>query len=498
MTQKSIAIIGAGLGGLAAGIFGQLNGYRTAVFEQHIIPGGQCTGWKRKGYTFDACIHHLFGCSPASPLYSIWEEVGAAPRDFIPLQECVSVLSPQGKLFRDCYDIELLQSHMNEMAPGDHRMIRDYISGIRSMAKSDAVGQMTIGSRLDILTALPGLLRSWRWLKPTMAQYGERFADPFMRRAMPLLVYGNPDIPLMIHLVRHAYGINGALQWPAGGALDFARSIAARYTDLGGRIHYKSKVVEILTRHGKAAGVKLEDGTEHAADIVVSNGDGRRTINDLLGGRFVDEYVKESCKPSPDEMGFAVQVFLGVNRDLSREPSSMIMLFDEPIMLANRLCHEMELQTYGFDPSMAPAGKGVIKVELTSQYSYWRDLAADRSRYLEAKHELADKIIELLERRYFSGLRQQVEVVDVSTLLTWERYTGGTMGLGIYPNRKVSVTGSVFSKAKPLGLPGLDDFYFAGTWSTAAGALFMNALSGKRVVQHLCSRDGKPFASRAA
>ena len=497
MSQKSIAIIGSGLGGLATGIYGQLNGYKTEVFEQHFVPGGQCTAWKRKGYTFDACIHHLFGCSPAAQLYGFWQEIGAVPREFIPLQECVSVLSPEGKLFRDYYDLDLLQSHMSELAPKDHRMILDYVNGIRSVAKSDAMGKMMLGSQLDLISALPGLLRSWRWLKPNMAQYGERFSDPFMRRAMPLLVYSNPEIPLLIHLVRHAYGISGALQWPAGGALAFAQSIAKRYTDLGGTIHTKSKVVEILTRDGKATGIRLENGTEHPADVVISNADGRRTINELLEGRFVDEQVREWTKPAPDEMPFAVQVFLGVNRDISHEPSSMIILLDEPVVLANHRCHEIELQTYGFDPSMAPAGKGVIKVELISQYSYWRDLAADATRYAEAKQALADQVIGLLEQHHFSGLRRQVEVIDVSTLVTWERFTGGTMGLGIYPTRKMSAFGSIFGKSKPLGLPGLSNFHFAGTWATSAGALFMNALSGKRVVQHLCRRDGKPFAARA-
>jgi phytoene dehydrogenase-like protein len=63
---KSIIIIGAGMGGLAAGIYGQINGYETQIFEMHTKPGGQCASWKRKGYTFDACIHHFFGCKPGT------------------------------------------------------------------------------------------------------------------------------------------------------------------------------------------------------------------------------------------------------------------------------------------------------------------------------------------------------------------------------------------------------------------------------------------------
>ncbi len=80
-SSRSIIIVGAGLGGLAAGIYGRLNGYTTRIFEAHTIPGGQCTGWKRKGYVFDACIHHLFGCSPGTKINDLWRELGAMPAE---------------------------------------------------------------------------------------------------------------------------------------------------------------------------------------------------------------------------------------------------------------------------------------------------------------------------------------------------------------------------------------------------------------------------------
>ena len=40
MEQKSIIIIGAGIAGLAAGCYGQMNGYRTQIFEMDTEPGG--------------------------------------------------------------------------------------------------------------------------------------------------------------------------------------------------------------------------------------------------------------------------------------------------------------------------------------------------------------------------------------------------------------------------------------------------------------------------
>jgi uncharacterized protein with NAD-binding domain and iron-sulfur cluster len=47
VAEKSIAIIGAGVAGLAAGCYGRMNGYRTNIFEMHAGPGGLCTSWRR-------------------------------------------------------------------------------------------------------------------------------------------------------------------------------------------------------------------------------------------------------------------------------------------------------------------------------------------------------------------------------------------------------------------------------------------------------------------
>ena len=90
---KQIIIIGAGMGGLAAGIYGRMNGYETQIFEMHPGPGGQCASWKRKGYTFDACIHHFFGCKPGSSVNNVWNELGAMPRELVPIGDCAAVAS---------------------------------------------------------------------------------------------------------------------------------------------------------------------------------------------------------------------------------------------------------------------------------------------------------------------------------------------------------------------------------------------------------------------
>jgi len=241
-------------------------------------------------------------------------------------------------------------------------------------------------------------------------------------------------------------------------------------------------------------GARLIDGSEHYADLVISDADGRKTILDLLAGKYMDERIKGYCADPADETSWAVHVFLGVNRNLSCEPSALAMLLDEPATIAGHTNASVEMQMYGFDKTMAPAGKGVIKVELVSSYSYWKNLHADRPRYDEEKQKVAQQVIDLLENR-FAGIKGQVEVIDVPTLMTWERYMGGSHGFVGMPNKKVNILASAFGKGWEMTLPGLANFYLVGQWATSAGALFSNALSGRTAIRTICKQQGKRFVS---
>ena len=93
MANESIIIIGAGIAGLSAGCYSQMNGYRTQIFEMdRARPGGLCTTWKRKGYKVDACIEYWIGSGPGTNFYSFWEELGAVQgRTIIHLEEWARV-----------------------------------------------------------------------------------------------------------------------------------------------------------------------------------------------------------------------------------------------------------------------------------------------------------------------------------------------------------------------------------------------------------------------
>src|SRR5262245_8761059 len=76
MAEKSIIVIGAGLAGLSAGCYAQMNGYRSQIFEHHYEPGGVAIAWKRDDYLIDGGIHYLMGHKPGQVCYELYRELG--------------------------------------------------------------------------------------------------------------------------------------------------------------------------------------------------------------------------------------------------------------------------------------------------------------------------------------------------------------------------------------------------------------------------------------
>jgi phytoene dehydrogenase-like protein len=422
MAEKTIAIVGAGIGGLAAGCTARSSGLRAHIFEAHTLPGGLCTSWKRNGFTFDGSIHHLAGCRPGNPVYRMWEDLGAMPRACAFPERLTQVVSPDGRTFDVYTDIDRLEEHMLSEFPNDRAGTLRYTGAVRAFRKHDLLEApvRTRGGLLRYLTALPLFLR---WARPTMAEVGARFRDPFLRRAFPTIQYDWDGLPAMMHLnilaqcSRHNYG------FPIGGSLLFAQAIEDRFRSLGGEISYHARVIEILTERDRAIGVRLEDGTEVRADGVVSNAFAPTTLFQLLDPGVLDDRTRSRFAVREDLMTMGVHVSLGVNRDLRGEPQALVLLQREPVPLADQLMNRVPVELYGFDPSLAPEGKSVIKIVLNTSYAYWERLAEDRGRYQEAKARLAETLIRLLEPR-FPGIGRQVETIDVATPLTTERFTG--------------------------------------------------------------------------
>ena len=200
MHEKTMIIIGGGISGLAAGCYAQMNGYHTKIFEQHTSPGGLCTSWKRKGYTFDFCIHDLAGAGENSSLHHIWQELGALEGTaLVHFKEFWRVENMAGRPLRGFSDLSHLDLHLRAHSPQDHKIISQFIRGIKRFSRFElfSIQDADVKTVLRMLPHIPAVLR---WSLVNMRTYARRFKDPFLRSVFPFMQYGWPDTPLSVHL----------------------------------------------------------------------------------------------------------------------------------------------------------------------------------------------------------------------------------------------------------------------------------------------------------
>ena len=476
--EKSIVIIGGGLTGLAAGSYGRMNGYKTTIFEMHNIAGGVATAWKRKGYTIDGAMNWLMGSKPGTSFYHFWEELGAAPDWKIYNNDRQSITeNREGKAFTVYCDADRMENYLLEIAPEDEAPIREFMGAVRSF---------NLGVPTDKPSDLYSLLVKNKWSQVTTKQYAERFGNPFLRE-MFVAAFG-ADLPLSMSMMTLAMQNQKSAGYVIGGARALVNFIEKRYKALGGEIYFGARVEKILVENRKAVGIKLADGTEYHADWVISAADGRTTIFDMLDGKYIDDEIKNRYE-HPNLFAPLVYVALGVNRKFDDVPPTIDGFrypLKKPYTVAGKERTTLNLRLYNFDPTLAPPGKNVVVVVFGTDYDYWKKLRENPAAYNAEKEKITDEVIARLEER-FPGITTQIEMRDVATPITWERYTGNWRGA--YEGWMLGSENLMSDMKKTL--PGLDNFFMAGQWVNPGGGMPTAVWSGNHTMQMICKKDGK-------
>jgi len=486
---KSIIIIGAGIGGLSTGVYARYCGLYANIYEMHNLPGGQCTSWKRNDYVFDGSIHHLAGCKEGTLLYKMWEELGAMPAKCIFPEEMVSIEDQEGNKFTAYYDLDKLEKEMTRIAPEDKKIITEYINGIKKFKNLDLleIGLWKFGSWMKNIFKF---LKIAKWTKISVEEYSQKFKNPIMKKFFSSIQYNWKDIPMMLHLNMMAAADQKKYGWYRGGSLEFSKAIENKFLQLGGKIHFNTKILKIITEKGRAVGVKLENGEEHFADYIVSNAFNYETMMDLLEGKYIDEKMKGKFKTPGEDMKMGIHVAFGINRNISKEPHAINLFLNSPIEIACKKNDCLSINLYGFDPSMAPENKGVIKILYDTEYSYWKNLYDDKKKYNEEKRKIADITLDALEKR-FKGIKDQVEVFDVATPITTERFTGNGRPYGLDMDiDKKEMTNMILNKPKKL--EGLENFFMVGQSYGGAGIPGCAGM-GRNIIKKICKRQEIKF-----
>jgi len=138
MAEKTVVIIGAGLAGLSAGCYGQLNGYKTRIFEHHTAPGGVVTSWKRKGYTVNYAPHFMWGAEPGESIHHLYLDVGILPQSR--MVDCLTYSftdEQTGSRLVIPRQLEDISAALTALSPSDAKPVADLIAGARAMLETN-------------------------------------------------------------------------------------------------------------------------------------------------------------------------------------------------------------------------------------------------------------------------------------------------------------------------------------------------------------------------
>lgn len=498
MKNKTILIIGGGIAGLAAGCYAQMNGYRSKIVEMHDLPGGLCTSWERKGYLFDGCLHYLFGSGEGLPFNSIWQELGAVQnRTIVNHKEYQRITDGEHELVIYC-DPDELEAHLCDLSPQDAHLAKSLCDGVRKFTQFDL--SALYSKPRALFTAndwrefgqkmTPYVFPMMRWGMTSCADFAAQFKDPFLRRAIRL-AFSWEEAPVMMGMMLLAYMHIGNAGYPIGGSLSFARAIEKRYLDLGGEILYKTQAEKFLVKNERITGVRLYNDDVLEADWVISACDGRTTLFNFLGEAYVPSNLRRLYSGDLPILSL-VQVSIGVKREMKKFPHWVTYLLQDPVLIAGEERFDVSLQHYGFDPTVAPDSKSVLILLVRSNYDYWHPIYGRRV-YDTEQTQVSQQLIEKLTD-WHPGLDADIEVVDEATPLSFERYTGNWKGstCGFLLTKK---TMPLLIQGVPKTLPKVKNFFMAGQWVEPGGTVSSAAASGRQVIQLICNRDQKVFAS---
>lgn len=364
-------VIGAGLGGLAAAMRLGARGYRVTVLDRLDGPGGRGSAIVEDGHRFDlgptiVTVPEVFR--------TLWQACGRdfdADVDLRPLEPYYRILWPDGSHFDASGDPDAMLREVRRLSPVDVVGYRRFLKDAEARYR---FGFETLGRRPmhrigDLIRVLPTFAR-FRADRSIHAHAALRVRDPRLRMALsfhPLFIGGDPFRVTSIYaLVSHletAFGVHYAI----GGVEAIARAMVHIVEAQGGTVRQGAEVDEIRLANGRATGVRLTDGAEIKADIVVSNADAGHTYDHLLRNAPRKRWTRSKLARARWSMSLFVWYFGTTGtRDLWPEVGHHTILngpryqgLVEDIFRHGRLAEDMSLYVHRpsiTDPSVAPEG----------------------------------------------------------------------------------------------------------------------------------------------
>jgi diapolycopene oxygenase len=319
-----VAVIGGGLGGLAAACTLAARGHKVVLFEKNAWLGGKAAVLEEHGFRFDMGPTIL---TVPRVLRRIFEEAGRRLEDYLELIR----LDPQWRcFFEDGSVLDLVED-----APAMGRKLDAFAPG-----KNLAAGYenfIGLSKRLHDISERFFFWKSVEDIKDTIdfqknldpqtlrdvlsLRMGATVAGTIRRRvkddrAAQMLdhftqyvgssPYGSPAVLCSIAHMQ----TEGGVWYPRGGMRSVPEALVRLGAELGVNFRPGVGIAAVTVENGAARSVVMDSGETVRVAAVVSNMDSVRTYNELVGGEAAGAFNRRRHEPACS----GVVLYLGLNK----------------------------------------------------------------------------------------------------------------------------------------------------------------------------------------
>lgn len=479
MSQRSVAILGAGLGGLSAAIHARLRGYDVTVYEKSDRAGGKATQLQIDGYSCDIgpsivilnwIYDELFAAAGRNASdYLTFDRIPTVTRIFVEGAEPFDLKVDDDEGFE----------RLRKESPRDAQALADLLQRLDGVASGieKLIFKRPVRTQLDFFKLdFARFAMAGGGMKPFKSAVDQLFETDIMRG----LFYGFPSYNGVSYMIPNPgaflipyYMLRHGVSWPRGGIGSIPKAVLALALELGVSVVY-SKAASGLVQHSDGSlEVRFEDGDSQAYDAVISNVD-RLTV---------EGWQRRTIEATPSLSYLAVNV--GVARKVARLEHHNVFLprkygeFYDALYRRREFSDDPVFYVHApsvSDPTVAPIGcENLFYVQSTPACEGGIDWQAVLDRALSL---VASRL-----NRYGLGVSESdCTVLHAQTPLEFAKNHGNWSGGLFGPGEKGRLWGFMPLRCRDEKIPNL---YYCGASVQPGAGMPMVILSGKFAASYL-------------
>lgn len=423
---KKVLIVGAGPGGLSAGLLLAHRGFDVEIFEKGSQPGGRTSELRLGEYRFDVGPTFFM---MKEVLDSIFAETGRKPEDymeFIRLAPMYRLILPDGRPMDVFEDRDAMRKELDRVFPGEGAGLdRFYAYEKKRYDRLMPILKHHNNNWLDVFS--PRTLRGAPFVSFGKSLYevmGRYFKTPlarlsftFQSKYLGMSPWECPGAFGLVPYIEHADGVYHV----KGGLSTITRQMAKVAEEEGARIRLNTPVKRVIVEHGRAVGVETAAGDVVRGDEVIVNADFGYAASNLFDPGVLRKYAP--AKLAKKKLSCSIfLMYLGVNAQYRLPHNTIVFAEDYERNVRDVFAGRLSGDNMSFyvrdtsttDPELAPRGKSALYV-LVPVPNELANIDWDAETPMMRKRVLA-----ALEKRLgMEGIEERIEEERIVTPKEW-------------------------------------------------------------------------------